>query len=224
MVKEELRHALLCLVVLLVSCGALLAAGPDRIPNVAVAAGSPVIHPLDTADTAGLATIFSNLGSKTDTYDDKFGWVIAGPESALGEEQWIAASFVPKATATFTRIKIPVGWDGPGYGANGFTLAVFTNSGGVPGELLHKWAVMNLFMWGTCCDLDVANDKKGIQLEKGKRYWVVAETGTTTTQTMDAWAYTWNHHMGTIAYDLGKGWIRYPNQVIPAFALYGTKP
>jgi len=201
----------------------LLAQDSDGVPDVAITTASPFIRPLE-ASPAGLAKIYSNFGSRTDAYDDKLGWAVAGPDSKLGKEQWIAMPFTPKTDATVMQIKIPVGWDGLGYGANGFTLTINSGSTTLPGKVLHQWALQNLFSWGTCCSVDVANNKQGIKIKKGQHYWIVAKTGSTTAQTIDVWAYTWNHVMGSISYNLGQGWKPYPNQVLPAVAVYGTKP
>ncbi len=225
MLKEQLAHAKAYLVVILLSCGTLLAAGPARVPQAVADDGSAVVQPLDAAPPAGLVTIYNNLGPKGDVYDSKLAWAIFGPDTGLGEFQWIAGHFVPKANSTITKIKIPIGWDGPGFGPNGVTLAIFTDGGFKPGKLIHEWVLTNLFTWDeTCCDIDIVNDKAGVAVQAGTRYWVVAKTGSATTQTTDVWAYAWNHRMGFIAYNLGKGWKYYPKQVIPAFALYGTTP
>jgi len=212
----------LCLTVTML-CLPLLAQDSDRVPQIAITTASPIIHPLD-ADTTGLVKIYSSLGSKTDAYDDKLGWAVSGPASKLGTEQWMALLFIPQADVTVKEIRIPVGWDGPGYGNNGFTLSINSGSATLPGKPLHQWAKTNLFLWGKCCSLDVAHYKTGIKLKKGQNYWIVARTGPNTMETLGAWGYTWNHIMGTLSYNLGQGWKPYPNQVVPAIAIFGTKP
>ena len=195
----------------------LLAQAPDRLPDIAITNGSPFVHPLD-ANPAGLVKLYSNLGSKTDAYDDNLAWIVFGP--ATGMEQWMAMPFTPKANATVRQIKVAIGNEG---GVNGVTLLLSTDAGGVPGKTMHKWEVKNLFTWGGCCSLDVVKTS-GIKVKKGTLYWIVAKTDSTNSNAQDVWAYTWNHATGNISYNLGAGWQPYPHQVLSAYAVYGTKP
>jgi hypothetical protein len=216
MVKKILSLTALCSIFMMISTH-VLAQGSDRLPNVAITTASPFVHPLDPIP-AGLVKLYSNLGSKTDAYDDNLAWVVFGPGTGL--QQWMAMPFTPKSNATVRQIKVAVGNEG---GTNSVTLLLSSDAGGVPGKTIHKWKVKNLFTWGGCCSLDVAKTS-GIKVKKGKLYWIVAETDSTNSNAQDVWAYTWNHAMGNISYNVGAGWKPYPNQVLAAYAVYGTKP
>ena len=216
MVKNILSLTLLCSTMMMI-CTRVLAQGSDRVPDVAITTASPLIYPLKSTP-AGLVKLYSNLGSKTDAYDDNLAWVVFGPDTGL--QQWMAMPFTPKANATVRQIKVAIGNEG---GTNGVTLLLAADAGGVPGKTIHKWEVKNLFTWGGCCSLDLAKTS-GLMVKKGTLYWIVAKTDSTNSNAQDVWAYTWNHAMGNISYNLGAGWKPYPNQVLSAYAVYGTKP
>jgi hypothetical protein len=216
MVRKSLSLTLLFSILMMISTR-VLAQGSDRGPDMAITIASPVIHPLE-ASPAGLVKLYSNLGSKTDAYDDNLAWVVFGP--GTGFQQWMAMPFTPKANATIRQIKVAVGNEG---GTNSVTLLLSSDAGGVPGKTIHKWEVKNLFTWGGCCSLDLAKTS-GVKVKKGKLYWIVAETDSTNSDAQDVWAYTWNHAMGDIAFNTGAGWQPSLKQVLAAYAVYGTKP
>jgi hypothetical protein len=189
----------------------------QTVPLMAVTRSSSLVRPLD-APPAGLVKLYSNLGSKTDAYDDNLGWIVWGP--ATGIQQWMAMPFTPKADATVKQIRIAIGNEG---GTNSVSLNFTADAGGIPGKVLYRWRVKNLFPWGGCCSLDTARGA-AIKVKKGTKYWIVGKTDSSNPDAMDVWAYSWNHAMGDISYNLGKGWKPYPNQVVAAFAVFGTKP
>ena len=115
---KTLTRTLLCLTVLTLACGTPFAAG-QRLPDREVNLASGDIH-LDVSNNAGLKTIYSNLGSKTDTYDDTGDWSVNGPKCSdcRNAPQWLAMPFTPKANAMATQIQIAVQYRSPG--TNGF--------------------------------------------------------------------------------------------------------
>jgi len=216
MVNKTLTTVLLCLAALWIACGTLLAANPDdRIPQMASWVASPLIHPGNTK-SPHLVTIYSNLGSSTDAYTDNAGWNVAGPNSILGESQWIAMPFTPAANSTVTQIKIAVEYGNSG--TNGFTLSLNCPIT-VP---LKTWEVKNLPTFGTCCTLDVAKGK--IKVKKGKQCWVVAQTDSTNGDAFDFWDYTWNDSTGPYAYNINNGGWTPTNGPLSAFGVFGTRP
>ena len=219
MLKQAFTRILFRLAVLSIACGVSLAANPaDRTPQRAVSAASPLIHPVDTNAPPSHVTIYSNLGSSTDAYDDTNGWLVAGPNSILGESQWIAMPFTPKAKSTVTKIKIAVE---NGAGTNGFTLCLGYPD---PGTCLRTWEVTNLPAGGTCCKLDVVNVKPGIKVKKGKQYWIVAKTDSTNADAYDVWPFTWNDSIGSYAANINnQGWMP-ENGNLSAFGVFGTRP
>jgi hypothetical protein len=217
--RQTFTRILFRLVVLSTTCGALLAANPaDRTPLRAVAAASPLIHPANTNAPPSLVTIYSNLGSSTDAYDDINAWLVTGPNSSFGESQWIAMPFTPKANSTVTKIKIAVENGG---GTNGFTLCFgYPN----PATCIRTWEVKHLPPAGTCCRLDVVNVRPGIKVKKGKQYWIVAMTDSTNADALDSWPFTWNDSMGSFAYNINnQGWTA-NNGNLSAFGVFGRRP
>jgi hypothetical protein len=208
---------LFCALLLIADSPSLSAQTPDRVPNMAVTNGSRYVHPLKSGND-GLAQIYSNLGPSGDTYDDNLGWIVFGPDTGL--MQWMAMPFTPRADATVRRIKVAIGNEG---GTNSVRLLLTADAGGKPGKTLRRWEVKNLFMQGGCCSLDIAYSA-GIKVTKGTLYWIVAITDRTNPDAQDVWQYSFDHTMGNIAYNLGAGWKPYPNQVVAAFSVLGTKP
>ena len=222
---KTLTRTVLCLTVLTLACGTLFAAD-QRLPEIAIVVASGDIHP-NVGNDAGLKTIFSNLGSKTDAYYDAEGYYIAGPNHGSYYAQWVAVAFTPVHAATATQIQIAVEWYGLQNSTKGFELVLAADASGLPGKSLHSWDVKkNVPNFGTCCKLDTATYAKGIKLKKGKQYWVVAKTDSKSTDTVDVWDYTWNEQRGNIAStdpNLGR-WVVTADQVLPAFAVQGTIP
>lgn len=193
---KTLTRILLCLAVLTLACGTLFAADDQRVPD-------------------SLTTIYSNLGSKTDAYDDLALWGVFSPTSS-NVEQWVAMPFTPKANATVTQIQIAA--TAPDPNTIGFTLVLAADSAGLPGKSLHSWQLPILPLWQTCCQLVTLNYAKGIEVEAGKQYWVV---GKSATGAGGFWQQTWNHIAGNFAANLfNLGWMP-EHGYLGAFAVRG---
>ncbi len=120
----------------------------------------------------GLKKIYSNLGPKTNLYDDANFWVVSGPNS--GATHFFALPFTPKSNATVEQVGAALQYDGKG--ANQVNLSIYSDNGGVPGTLLTgPTTVTNLPAAGTCCALAVANFSP-LSVTAGSKYWVVADT------------------------------------------------
>jgi hypothetical protein len=182
------------------------ASGPDR--------GSTVSS-LD-ANTADLVKIYSNLGPPHHRYDARRGRTIE-------EYSWAAMPFRIKADATVTRIKIAMQHISK---TNGFTLYLVEDASGLPlGQVDGQWSLKHLPPMGTCCTLKVVNDRQGIRVQKGEKYWLVAGTDATNFDTTDRWAFTWNHiKSNDIAVLQGPLKWGLVHGAVSAFAVYGTRP
>jgi hypothetical protein len=128
-----------------------------------------------------------------------------------------------KADATVTQIKIAIQHVSR---TNGFTLFLVEDASGLPlGQVDGQWSLKHLPLVGTCCTLKVVNDRQGIKVRKGEKYWLVAGTDATNFDTTDQWAFTQNHtksnDIAVTASPLGWQLVR---GVLSAFAIYGTKP
>jgi hypothetical protein len=228
MKSRRLANALLCLAVLPLACMTLLAQGAND-HGVIVFPGKPtwawamrpstIVRPAVIPDATKLYTIYSNLGSKTDTYDDTKGTVVSGPSSLFGQE-WLAQPFTPKSNAEVTEIEVAVSYFTGR--TNGVTISLNTDKSGLPGKALHTWNLTNLQPFGFCCTLDVM-DAKGLKVIKSKQYWIVASTNTSTESTVDAWMQTWNDSTGKTAYNVGSGWQLSNNGYLDAFGVFGKK-
>lgn len=229
MKSRRLANALLCLAVLPLACMTLLAQDAND-HGVIVFQGKPtwawtmrpstIVRPAVIPDATKLYTIYSNLGSKTDTYDDTTGAYVSGPGSSHGQ-QWVALPFTPKSNAEVTEIEVAVGHY---TGTNGATISLNADKSGLPGKAVHTWNLTNLPTFGTCCKLDVVKDAPGLKVKKGTQYWIVASTNKSTESTEDVWDRTWNDSTGEAAFNTGSGWQLYQGgQHIYAFAVFGEK-
>jgi hypothetical protein len=172
-------------------------------------------------EPAGLAKIYSNLGSKTDAYDGTDGWLVAGPNSPLGEQQWIGYGFTPTRNHTATQLRVAFfSYSGLGNGGNDFNFGIWSDSSGVPGTELSG-RDKKIGQSQGCCKLNKVNIK-ALKLKKGTPYWVVISTDKNGTDAIGAWDFVYNDASGTQAYNLGSGWSTEDVQVA-AFAVYGTK-
>jgi hypothetical protein len=221
---NTLKSTLLYTGILALACGS-LAAEQARAPQMSVTKASPVVRKAE-APPAALKKIFSNLGSKTDAYDDTQGYLVEGPTNpTTGEYQWIADPFTPKKNSTVTEIQIALVYEGAG--TNNAEVALYSDAAGLPGKALAHWNVKNLPASGTCCTLIKVTSKKGVKIKKGKQYWVVGMTDKASTTAYAAWDFVWNDAVGPIAF-IGTAtsgvWTSYTAGSTQAFAVYGTTP
>jgi hypothetical protein len=197
-----------------------------QAPQIALSQRSQIIKPANGPD-AGLKTIHSNLGSKTDAFDDGISWNITGPGNQHWGVGYLAMPFTPKANSTATEVLIALGYIGGG--TNGGTISIFSDADGVPGKSLQTWAALNFPSEGSCCQLVTFKNSVGIPLQGGTQYWIVAATGSEDTgsgsqQAQYQWNFVWNDAQGKVAFLNGNTngqWVPFRDN-LAAFAVYGT--
>lgn len=166
---------LLCLLAIL---NLTLFAQTGEGPRVSRTTEKSTIHVAAADAPAALTKIYSNLGPKTDAYNDTDGLTLSGPKSAFGFTQFVAMPFTPKVNASVTQVQVAVQYRA---GANQINLSIYTDASGAPGTLLAgPVTVTNLPIFGTCCTLTVA-DFSPVAVSAGVRYWVTADTPSTGT-------------------------------------------
>ncbi|MGH9497999.1 MAG: choice-of-anchor R domain-containing protein [Terriglobales bacterium] len=222
--NKAVGSTILSIGLLALACGLLAAQGVKLSPQMAISKGAAVVHRATTPPPSA-QVLYSNLGSKTDAYDDTGGWLIEGPNNPIsGQSQVIANPFTLSANSTVTGIQIALGYLGAG--TNNAAVAVFSDNGGLPGRALGFVNVQNLPTFGTCCDLVTIKDPKGFKAKGGTQYWLVAGTDGPSKTAYDAWAYTWNDSQGPIAFEgtaTNNVWTAFTGNV-NAYAIYGTTP
>lgn len=213
---KMLTRVLTCIAILTIACGTVFAA---QLPLIALTKGVDVVHPMHI--DAKLKTIYSNLGSKTDAFDDTQGYFVMGPTNSLyGYSQDIALPFTPKKAATLTKVSAALQYYG--YGANAAVLGLYSDASGLPGKKIFQTDVKNLPTFGTCCTLVSATSKKGVKVKKGTQYWIVGTTDTKSTDSVNTWDFVYNDAVGPIAFQQsGGGWISYTSGSAVAGAAYG---
>jgi hypothetical protein len=196
MFKSPLARILLGLVALTLIGVTALASGP-RQGIVTTSDGRHVIAtkgphnfvPMDPDSDWGLVTIAGNLSKYPfGVYFCCYGDTIAGPNAGFGHTYWAAMGFTPSANATVTRLKASVGFV---EGVNQVVVGLYTDSNGIPGKPLFnkRTKVGSLGNFGDCCVLAVVTDTAGVQVKKGKPYWVVVSTDAKSATTFGAWAF-----------------------------------
>jgi len=215
----------LCLAILTLA-GSNLFAQNAKTPQMSVTKSSPVIHP-SQASLPPFITLYSNLGTKTDTYTDNSGWTISGPDSVLGFSQAIAIPWTPSANSTIQGLQVAFEWSGVQGGTNNGAVAVFSDNAGLPGNPLKVWNPSGLPTFGTCCDLVTVIDRAGIKVSAGTQYWIAVGTDKASETAYDVWDFTWNEIQGTVAFEGNMStngvWETFTG-TLPAFAIYGTTP
>lgn len=175
---------------------------------------------------AGLKTIFTDLGSKTAAYDNTNGWLILGPSSAFGQEQWIGFPFTPKKASTATTVKAALGYFDSG--TNGVQVSLYKDASGVPAKkALTSKAVSKLKEWtDPCCDaIKTVKLPKAIKLTKKKQYWVVVGTDKAQATAEGVWFYATGDPTGNQAYSFDGGATWSTESVTEsAFGVFGTIP
>jgi hypothetical protein len=123
----------------------------------------------------GLSTIAGNLSDfPFGIFFCCFGNTIAGINSALGFEVWVAIPFTPAANMSVHKPETSVG-----YIVNtdtNFLLSVYNDASGVPGTPIKKFKAVAANQYGACCTLVTASSKAGIPVTKGTQYWLVVST------------------------------------------------
>jgi hypothetical protein len=163
------------------------------------------------------SVIFSTFGADN-AYNCCSGWTISDP-GIVGFEQWFAFPITPSKDATVTKIVEAVGYV---EGTNSVTIALMSDNGGVPGEVLQEKTVKNLDTFGNCCNVAVARFKTGIPVKAGTTYWVGALLPKKSqSNTWDAWNLSSaNQNSTTAAFYDGTNWTQ-TTAAYAAFAVYG---
>jgi hypothetical protein len=136
MVKKVVPGVCLCFVFIMFACASLAAQGPQ----IAIVQPSPIVESANGPEK-GLTTIHSNLGSKTDAFDDGVSWSITGPDNPRWGEGYLAMPFTPKANSTAKEVLIALGYVTGGF--NKGSISICSDAGGVPGKPLKTWATGN---------------------------------------------------------------------------------
>lgn len=222
MVKKVAPGFCFCLAFVTLACASLAA----QAPQIALSQRSQVIRPANGA-VSGLKVIHSNLGSKTNAYDDGISWNITGPDNPQWGTGYLAMPFTPKVNSTAKEVLIALGYIGGG--TNAGTISIYSDASGVPGKALQTWAGLNFPAGGTCCQLVAFTNMVGIPLQGGTQYWIVAASGSAntnsgSTQATYEWDFAWNDAQGKVAFLNGNTngeWLPYMDN-LAAFAVYGT--
>ncbi len=168
------------------------------------------------------ATIYSNLAT---AYPKGLYWAFEG--SSLGGAapytQFVAGGFTPTANATAVEAQVAVGNFGDG--KDMFTLSIYSDSAGVPGQVLASTKITSTTAFGTCCGLITAKFKGGVPLTAGTPYWLAITLSAkqlaagddgawnlATTDQVDAAPFAYNEN--------NTGWNSSPTTQPPAFAVY----
>ena len=169
--------------------------------------------------SAGLVTIFSNLGTGNNVYNGSVGSGILGqnvPNQLFPE--WLASGFTPIADHLVTQIQVGVTYvEGP----NGVILSLNDDNKGVPGQPLKSWRLPNLPAFGTCCTLQTVTLNTGIAVTHGKQYWIVLQTPARNQGTWAVWNDNFNFLQGPTSNNIGSGWVVGGTQTQGAYGVFG---
>jgi len=214
----------LCLVILgSVPVFAQTAAGPQVVHMEKSA-----IHVPAQEVPAALKVIYSNLGTKTDPFNDSVGWLIDGPNSVQGLSsglpEFVAMAFTPKADAHVTQVGVAVTYIGSG--ADQVNFSIYQDSGaGAPGTLLAGPVTITNLQGGGCCTLTVAGFTP-VAVSAGTQYWVTADTPLTGTGSDFEGVWYWDvKNMGDFGNESSTySWFLTPVDGVPAGEVLGTIP
>jgi len=173
----------------------------------------------------GLVTIYSNLGTKTDLYNDSEGWVITGFNTFGGDNYAfeIGLPFTPKSNSHVSQVRAALQYQGQG--ANQVNFSIYNDASGIPGTLLAgPVTVANLPNSGTCCTLAIAGFTP-LAVKKGTQYWVVANTPASGQGSDFNGVWDWNFKVLPFAGSNGvDGWFAEIGDTWPAGEVLGTIP
>jgi hypothetical protein len=196
------------------------------VPAHVVHNGPSVGHVKASFEPAGVNKIYSNFGSSTDKFDWTDGWLVSGPSSPLGEQQWVGYSFTPTKSHTATQIRAALFYfSNFGTGSNDFNVGIWSDDNGIPGSKMVGAEKKNLPTWSgqqsDCCATLTANIKP-TKLKGGTPYWVVMANANGAQDAIGAWDFVFNDATGNQAFNLGSGWNIEDVQVA-SYAVYAGK-
>ncbi len=201
--------------------------GPVQVitPNAMFLSNVPFQVPNGGCVGGGSVTIYSNLGSTKDAFDYTDGWLVSGPSSPLGFQQWLGYPFTPTENHNATEIEAAAFYySGDGQAGNTFNFGIWSDSNGAPGTELNGTDVSNLPAWtgtsGDCCNTQNAAIPS-TPLTAGTQYWVVLSTDGSGTNSLGIWDYVYNDASGAMAYNQGAGWST-QQATTSAFAVCGS--
>jgi len=223
-VKTALSTALICAVIFLLATLA-SAQRNDGIATlnggrttVLLKAPSQIVTPAKLP-SAGLVTIYSNLGTGNNVYNSGAGSGVLGKSvPGMPFPEWLGNAFIPTADHSVTEVQVGVTYV---QGPNTVILSLNADNGGVPGNVLRTWTFSNLPAFGTCCTLQTAMLKTPLPVAKGTMYWVVLRTLTTNQGTWDVWNDNFKGTQGTFSNNIGSGWVQGGIQTQGAFGVFG---
>ena len=172
-----------------------------------------------------LKKIYSNLGPPADLFDCEEAWLILGPDSDYGEQQWIGFPVTLSKPATVTQLRAAMFYFYDGGTGNDFNVGIWSDSSGVPGKEIHGANKKGYLPYGEC---GIGLRRKGIlhvnikptKLKAKTQYWMVITNAKNSPDASGAWDFTYNLSEGAQAYNLGSGWNP-QDAYISAFAWYG---
>ena len=168
---------------------------------------------------AGATLVAGNLGTyyPNGAYFPIEGYTISGATSAVGEQVFLAVPFTPTTTTIYAGARVGVGYV---EGADGVSIALYSDNGGLPGTELDGRSAVNLPVFGGCCGIASAAAKNTVTLTAGTQYWLVVSTASTG---WEAWNLNTTDEVDTvgIAVNEGAGWVPSSAYPGPAFAVYG---
>ncbi len=162
-----------------------------------------------------------------------FGNTISGGGSDfLSTQFWVAIPFTPTADATVTRVEVSVGTFG-GSDAGAFQIQLLADDNNSPGKPIKTFTISSEPTYGSCCTLDVGNDKAGIPVTKGTQYWIAVTTSKKQTTLAGGWAFnstdmrsheiaSWCSPTDTYCGDGGVWVVGQSGDPLPGYAILGN--
>jgi hypothetical protein len=226
MKRSSISSLLLCVALLMVASGTLAAQDDPGIIRINGGRMTIALRPnpqkieQSAEDSASFVTIYSDLGTGTNVYLPSIGWSVTGPEVPGGQVD-SATPFTPEHSSNLVLIKVAIL---TAAGPNGVTLSLNQDSSGAPGTAIKTWNLVNLPAFPSCCELDLAQFKETVTVEKGVQYWVVASTYEATPGSSLVWNMNSLSIFGTVGQRFGNGnWqITQNSALLPAFSVLGT--
>src|SRR5579863_226823 len=192
MAVQKGRAVALTLVALIAATAVAVAAGDvQRVTNkqgafkTAASGRHAAPLPPNTTDDDGLIAIADSFSEYAKS--PYWAWSEAsvnGPSYSGQPEVWTAAPFTPRADGAATKLEVAAIWS---YGPNGLVLSLDKDARGVPGSAIKAWKLTNLPQ-SLCCAVEAVEDKAGLRLRAGAKYWVVLSTDASEAGTSAGWA------------------------------------
>jgi hypothetical protein len=118
--------------------------------------------------------IVGNFGPADLPYNSQSAWAVYGSDTYPCCGNSVAVPFTPVGDWSVTQIDAAFKYN---FGTNAVNLSLSSDVGGIPGDELASWNLVDFPPFFSCCRIETVIPSSEILLTSGSLYWLVASAG-----------------------------------------------